>query len=545
MNLLDDLKKKAFALLKENRLVEAKTAYYEAYQEAPEDVEILVCLGIACAREADFQNAEKWLEKAVAISPDNPDIHVRMGNIMRLQGKYSQAKTHYQVAISEQPHSFEAHFYLASIYMYERQLEDAEYHFLYASQLRPSHPDCHANLGLIYELSHKLDDARRAANTALGQKQEHVGALLVLGKLEKREGKFVQAEKLFRKILALTTDESIIATTEVELGHVLDKQGEYDRAFEAFSSGKSAWARIAENTSFDRQEYQKRIECNKKWFVESNVKHPLQMNGKYEQRRAPVFLVGFPRSGTTLTEQILGMHQNIISTNEKPYIQNLINDIPALLDTDEPFPENIIKASTNDIAKLRDTYWGQVEQEIEALDDRTVLVDKLPLNIVDLGFIFKLFPDAHILIALRDPRDVCISCFMQGFQLNPAMVNFLSIGATTAFYSQVMGLWLNYRKVLPIKWYEYRYEDLIENFEETTRGIFGFLGLDCPASANNYHASARMRYINTPSYQDVTMPIYKKSVARWENYRAFIDPHMETLEPYIREFGYQTRSNKL
>ena len=197
-----------------------------------------------------------------------------------------------------------------------------------------------------------------------------------------------------------------------------------------------------------------------------------------------------------------------------------------------------MNASQDKIARVRDIYWEKAQEELGRIDENCILFDKSPLSIVDLGFIARVFPNASVLVAIRDPRDACLSSYMQGFALNPAMINFLGMDSTITFYTQVMGLWLDYREALPIRWHQYRYEDLVDDFDSTARMMFHFLGLEYPEDASDFYLTARNKQITTPSYQDVTKPVYDRSKDRWKNYQKYLAPYMGQLAPFIKEFGY-------
>lgn len=539
MNNPKNINQEAQFLMSQGKLAEARDMLQKAHQQNPGNAGVLLGLGVVHARGGNFINAEEWLIKAADVAPNNPGIHIHLANTLSRLQKYDEAISHYQIAISINPDIFEAHFFLAGLMLTKKHLKNAEHHYKYAIKLKPDNPDCHANLAQLYELSHRLEDARNTANQALKLKSDHIGALMLIGKLEKREKHYVEAERIFKKILASATDEPLIATVNIELGHVFDKMAQFDTAWDAFSNGKSTWQSIAKNIPFDKQEYQKRIQQNTQSFSQSNIKQWGEPVIPADSRPAPVFFVGFPRSGTTLTEQILGQYPNSVTSNEKPFLQETIDNISTILDTDIPYPECMKTTSSQDVMKLREAYWQRAEAAgLDSLQDSSLLIDKLPINIVDLGFIARVFPDSHVLVAIRDPRDICLSCYMQTFQLNPAMINFLDMASTVSFYTQLMGLWLHYRSVLPIQWHQYRYEDLVEDFDKTTQKIFEFLDLDLPSDLDKYHETARKKFIDTPSYQDVTTPIYNRSMARWKNYEKHMTPYLDQLAPFIKEFGY-------
>ena len=166
------------------------------------------------------------------------------------------------------------------------------------------------------------------------------------------------------------------------------------------------------------------------------------------------------------------------------------------------------------------------------------VVDKLPLNLVDAGLISLLFPDARIIVALRDPRDAVLSCFMQDFRLNDAMAAFLGRASTAGLYHAVMSLWLHYRTVLALPWMEYRYEDLVADFEGTVRDLLSFVGEPWDPVVLRYREAIPGRAISTPSYAAVTSPIHGQAVERWRRYADWLAPEAAVLAPYVAAFGY-------
>ncbi len=142
------------------------------------------------------------------------------------------------------------------------------------------------------------------------------------------------------------------------------------------------------------------------------------------------------------------------------------------------------------------------------------------------------------MVALRDPRDACLSCFMQRFQLNDAMANFLDLAETARTYAAVMGLWLHYREALPLAWHEYRYEDLVEDFEGELRRVLDFIGAGWHDDVARYREKTGRPAVTTPSYGQVTRPLYKSAIGRWRAYRDELAPVLPTLEPLVAAFGY-------
>ena len=187
--------------------------------------------------------------------------------------------------------------------------------------------------------------------------------------------------------------------------------------------------------------------------------------------------------------------------------------------------------------QLRSIYRKIACSQNDELTDDDILLDKLPLNLIHLPFVARVFPKSKVLVALRDPRDVCLSCYQQAFALNPAMANFLDLETTAKLYAEVMGFWLDSRNVLNNSWMEYRYEDLVDDFDSVTHRIFDFLELDYPQNTSNYYKKAR-RAMGTPSYHDASKPIYSRAKARWRNYKNHLEPIKDIISPFIDAFQY-------
>jgi hypothetical protein len=172
-------------------------------------------------------------------------------------------------------------------------------------------------------------------------------------------------------------------------------------------------------------------------------------------------------------------------------------------------------------------------------DEGKLIVDKYPLNIAHVGFIHRVFPDAKFILALRHPCDCVLSCFMQTFKLNEAMMNFLSLERSAELYAAIMELWSAYRAKLNLNVHVLKYEDLVQDLEGTCKPLISFLGLEWDDNLHNYQKTAAERgSINTPSYDQVVQPLYKQASGRWTSYRKQMEPVLPMLQPWIKAFGY-------
>ena len=542
MGSITETRRKAFSLIDKRHFSQARTLLFKVQTVLPDDSEIMLAIGVTYSQEGDFVNAENWLRKANKIDASSAIVHFHLANALRQQQKLNDAISHYQIALDTQPNVFEVHMMLASTLLEKKQLEDAEYHFQCAIKLRPDSADCYVNLGQTYEMMHKLEDACSACEKALQLQPKHIGGLMLSGRLNSRKKCYIKAKQDFRQVLANVKDNSLIAKVNFELGHVLDKLGQYDKAYKEFAAGNSKMAQLVANIDFDKNEHQKHIENNTSWFTQASFKKLASATTDAKMRSDPIFLVGFPRSGTTLTEQILNQHPDVVTSNESIILQSAIEAYFGTTKKQDITPyKKLLSANSEELNSIRSNYWQLAKEDVPCLQRNNLFVDKQPLNLVHLGVISRIFPGARIIVAIRDPRDVCLSCFMQDFTPNPATANYFTLSSTVNFYTQVMTMWLHYKQVLPARWHQYRYEDLVDDFESTSRGLFDFLNLEYPGDTANFHITAKNRMIGTPSYQDVTTPIYKRSKERWQNYRKQFSPHVEKLAPFIDEFGYSRK----
>jgi hypothetical protein len=188
--------------------------------------------------------------------------------------------------------------------------------------------------------------------------------------------------------------------------------------------------------------------------------------------------------------------------------------------------------------KARATYWQQTEAIFDQSIGDRMLLDKNPGMMILLPAINWAFPEMKMLVALRDPRDVVLSCFMQKVPLTPISSNWLALADAAEYYARVMKTWLIVRQLTPGRWIEFRYEDVVADLERESRRILAFLGLPWDERVLRFYEHARAKVVRSPTYKDVTQPVYHKSVGRWQHYARQFEPILEKLQPFVKEFGY-------
>ena len=323
-----------------------------------------------------------------------------------------------------------------------------------------------------------------------------------------------------------------------ELGRVLDKLENYDEAYEAFSRSGVDASRNPEARKF-KLGYRPGLIKAYSEGLNSERLGKWKPGDLADGAWTPVFLVGFPRSGTTMTEQILAAHSGIVTLEEKPFVEDVRYEWARIVGTNPDLGWMADQLDAAKILHLRRFYREKVEFERGAPIGPETVIDKLPLNIMHIGLIDMVFPDAKVVVAIRDPRDACLSCFMQDFELNSAMIHFLSLERAVEFYTQVMGAWLHFSKIISLPCLTVRYEDIVQNLEHESKRLIGFLGLDWEPGILQFHQKAQKRVILTPSYAAVTKPVHTRAIGRWKNYTRQFSPLMARLKPFIEEFGYQ------
>ncbi len=505
--------------------------------EEPQNIDLLQFLGSLRAMLGEFDSAIFHLENARKLQPGNVHVLNSLGLVFKNQGKREEARQCFEHVVAVNPQMAEAHNNLGNMLLAGGDAAGAKNSYEKAIAIKPNFIDALSNLAKLYEREHRLEEAHPLAQRAAKLAPAHGTANLALAQIEVRMGKYQDAVAhlgAFMKTAPLNPNE--IAIAQGLIGQALDRLGEYDTAYAAFEAGNAALyayheQTVASLTSIYSPENLRRVGT---FFKSEDIvawSKPKDLQGP-----APVFLLGFPRSGTTLLDQILTAHSAIESLEEK---ENLIDAHADLIMAPDAL-RALGAMSGAEINLYRDKYWARVRGELENASTGGVVIDKLPLNTIMLGLIHRLFPEAKIVFALRDPRDAVLSCFQQRFAMNPAMFQFLKLDMAAAYYDLVMGLAETYRARLPLNLHVVRYEDLIGDMKKTASDLLAFLGLEWEETMMDYRAKARQRRISTPSAEQVIEPLYGSSVGKWRNYERHLAPVMPVLDPWVKTYGYES-----
>lgn len=359
-----------------------------------------------------------------------------------------------------------------------------------------------------------------ASKRAVKLAPNEVNAVLLLATLEAKQGDVLLAKQ---RLLQLNDKELGVDRARVrhELGVIYDKLGEYEQAFKSFVEAGELSLHTQEVRVIDKESVFLDIERNKQAFDKEYLQN---CGSKIDDHLPdPVFLIGFYRSGTTLMEQILGAHPQVETSDEAYIIPSVIMEIVRISEVDGTIQEKIKALTAEQIAVLREFYWLTAEKMMGQKLSGKVFVDKTAMNTLNLGLMNTLFPEATVLFALREPKDVILSCFMQSFGLSPLTVHFLDWKSGAKFYAAVMGYWFDVRDDLAMPWLEIQYEDVLNDIEGQFSPIFNTLGLKWTSECKKFYQYAKNKEVHTPSFDQVTKPIYKSSVNRWQRYERYFE----------------------
>jgi tetratricopeptide (TPR) repeat protein len=416
----------------------------------------------------------------------------------------------------------------------EGRLQEAIASYQEALALDPDDVSAMVNLAVVYESMSRLDEAEATLRRVFEKTPSHPLALVTRAKLLRRKGDVKAAIAMLE---SADGESELDVATEMsfELGRLYDLDDAADKAFEQFTRGNRLHRSMlgTANTAPFLHE----ISVVTEFLARRDLKSALSAAGPSGEP-PPVFLVGFPRSGTTLLDNVLSSHSRIQGLEERPTVTAVLdqaNELPG------GYPEALMTLDDAERASLRDTYYSVVERELGGCRLREgIILDKNPLNIVRIPLILGAFPDARFILAIRHPCDVVLSCFMQYFTPNMANQSFLDLETTVDLYVKVMRLWGLMLERLPTRYHRIRYEDVVVDLRREVGALLGFLGLQWEEAMERYYEHALRRgHINTPSYHQVTQPVYERSRYRWLRYRRHLQPYMKELEPFIEGFGYQ------
>jgi tetratricopeptide (TPR) repeat protein len=511
----------------------AESAYRKAIELAPFYQSALLNLALLKMSQGDNQSAISSLQALLKINPAQAEALLNLGICHQIERNYSEAESAFLSASTAAPNDARIWRHLGGLY---RELQDSNKGiecFRNALQIEPLASDVRAELISTLELINELDQAESVIADGLALQPDDANILFESAKIYRRRGEHEAAYARFHALNQSDLHPRLRQSFHYELATAADRLGHYDEAFEAYQRGNemaltSIRARNTSKTALIQQ-----MDAVERWL---QTGAPSAQQADDEDLGDDLcFLIGFPRSGTTLLDVMLDGHTQVLSLEEKPTIERVafkLDQLPGHY----PFAMNTCNAQTR--AQLRSVYREQITQYRNA--GHRLVIDKMPIRTIHAAFIHRLFPNARFLFAKRHPCDVVLSNFMQQYAINEAMIHFTRLDSAVSVYDRVMRLWqLSMQKLPRLHVHNVRYEALLEKPEQTLRDTCDFLGLPWQSGIENHQNTiAQRQQIKTNSYHQVAQPIYQRSKFRWLNYQTQLKPYMSVLQQHIDRMGY-------
>lgn len=491
-----------------------------------------------------FANALAAYRALAKRLPNAPLLWFELGNAAAGDLDFAQANAAYRRALELSPRDSSLLSMIAQQYQGLRQLDDARSCFQRAVEAGPDSIDARINLAVWLEKERRLGEAIEQVEACLAKYPRDDQARYFRAFLWHRQKRDAEAEIALRDLIRDDPKYPYVKYASRHLlGVVLDQLGNHREAMKWLAEGKALVRQITDTTvlerAYDETDRFRRetlaaltTETIKRWRDESPASR---------ERFQVAFLGGHPRSGTTLMEQILDAHPEVLAFDEPVAFGQEITgrlDFAGRHGDAQLAALNSIPADRR--KEMRGRYVKSLLREIPGDTNARVLLDKNPSPTTSLYVWLRIFPELRVIIALRDPRDVIVSCYFLNIMLNATNVNFLSLERTAKHYADLMDVWLRMRELGGFDWIESRYEDVVADMEKEGRRATGFLGLAWHPNQARYHETARRKVLYAPTYHDVTQPVYRRAVGRWERYAEAVEPLQAALKPYCRAFGYST-----
>ena len=509
---------------------------------------ILLLAAEGLEERGEAQRALELLQAATRAAPQHRVAWMRLAALLARQRKFEPAAAAFDAAMAIDPNSYPALMGAAEMRMLLSDLPLAERYYSRAAQVEPGAAAPIAILAVMAAQQGKTQEARELAGRAAALEPGILGAEMAIARADLQEGAPALAEARLTSLLGRTTldDDNRAGALDVRANafDILDRPAE---AFADYEARNTILIRL--NASrFGGEAPEGPLALARRLTARLTDPPPADVSGDAwrasagedslgrQSVRRHVFLLGFPRSGTTLLEKALGGHPKVVTLEE---VNHLAAAGRGLLSSEATL-RRLANLTAAEADVCRQTYWRGVSASIGGDLSSKTLIDKLPLHTLSLPLISKLFPDAKILFAVRDPRDVVLSCYRRRFRVNSSMFEFLTLAGAARFYDAVMSLASAARARLPMDIREARHEAIVADFDGEMGAILSFIGLDWDPAVRTFanRIAGRMR---TPSYSQLARGLNADGVGQWRRYERQMGPIVDGLEPWVAKFGYPPR----
>ena len=561
----------AVALLMLGRPAEAADLHRQLISRQPTVSTHYNNLGTALWEMGDLAGAERAYRQGLSLSPDDAGVLASLGALRWQSGDAVETRELMLAAWRIDPGLPEPRIYgapaclkCADNEMAERLLEDCEKWSFLGAKLeadlgatlmqidRPQeaerrlralmkHPDGKSiatlRLAALMERINRLDEAEALLQTAKTAAMDQGEELALRATLASRRGRYQEAIPLYQSSLETRAPDINSVDALFALAKAYDGVGDTGLAINTLQKAHEIQLAHAgrllpglldpDSNPLNIVDFPVSDASYRSWPADPTAPSAEQ---------SPIFIVGFPRSGTTLLEQMLDAHPGLRSMDERAFLQNVITKMQE--GGKKNYPDDLGQLDAAELQTLREVYWGCVKDVMD-LKPGERLIDKNPLNILRLPIIHRMFPNARIILALRHPADVLLSNYMQCFYAPTYQILCSSFERLARGYARAMDFWSAHAELFDAAILELRYEDLLDNTDAEIDRIVGHLGLSDAAALHGFREHAKNKgFISTPSYSQVVEPLSKKAVGRWQRYRDQLEPVLPMLNPAMERWGY-------
>jgi len=518
----------------QGKLEDAEKAYARSLELAPYFRSALLNLGVVKFARGKNVEALECFRHLITLEPRHVEAHINAGIGEHIQRNIEQAKYHYRQAIEIDPKNDTALRHLATLFSEELDTESAITYFRKSLVVNPRLGDVWAELIELYERANQLDEAQKALTEATRILPNDANVYYVSAKLARRHNHIDESLATFKKIDPRQLHPRFFQPYFFEFASTLDRAGEYGLAYQTFEKANDLASRSIRAKQTDFSALDRHMDAIEEWLSDG------ARGGQYDKHEDMgedlCFLLGFPRSGTTLLDVMLDGHPKTQTLEERATFEHVAFTIDKKFGG-YPFGMSNLDSTQRD--ELRQQYRSHLAKEGIKPNSDGIIVDKMPIRTIHAACMHRLFPRARFLFALRHPCDVILSNFMQNFAANEAFVHFNTLAESTRIYERIMRIWKTSSELMPIPVHFVRYEQLVSETERTLQDVCRFLELPWVESMSAHQNTLKDRgRIKTNSYHQVSEAVYLRSMNRWHHYRPQFEPYLAKIKPYADYFSY-------
>jgi len=524
-------------LLRAGDTLRAAQIAAEAIANGCEHANLLTLAALHRLNRRENDQALVLATRACEFAPRNPDVLNMLGMAQVAAGHGREALASYDVALRQAPTAAHIRMNRGQALENLNEVGRARTDYEHVLSLVPRHIGAMSRLAALAGLRGDFAEARRHGDAVLAQEPRNEAALLALAMADVEEKQFEAA--LARVALILGNPSVSAVNRAIAQGleaDALDGLNKVPEAFAAYGRSnatmRAAYAPVFAATGLETA--MQRVERLIDYFNDAGPEWRARTPSYKSPVQTHVFLLGFPRSGTTLLERVMDTHPDMEAMPERECLMDAGNDLTGSSEA----LDRLARLDGDNLARYRKSYWDSVRTNWRA-PSRRIFIDKMPLNTISICLIAKLFPDAKILFAIRDPRDVVLSCFRRRFGMTAQMFELLSLENAVHYYDRVMQLATLYRDKLAPDLHQIRYEDMVKHFEAELRRICAFLGAEWSDAIRDFAQAASVKDVGTPSAPQIARGLYTQGIGQWRRYATQMESVLPVLAPWIARFSYR------